>query len=175
MLQKIMGTVIINLIMQKYMRSKALLPCKSPFWYTVCPKHPDSIPAQNMLESQVTMLIHVSSQILQEELDLDSVPKDSSLSGWNETWKRIQLQALTLNNPNHHKCVQEGLLLEFLTNTMRRWQYQKRKVHKEQLKAIQVHLNNYSGLKAIRRDKWKTQHNWLFLSYIHFVYWIFYW
>jgi hypothetical protein len=106
---------------------------------------------------------------------LDSVPKDSSLSGWNETWKRIQLQALTLNNPNHHKCVQEGLLLEFLTNTMRRWQYQKRKVHKEQLKAIQVHLNNYSGLKAIRRDKWKTQHNWLFLSYIHFVYWIFYW
>ena len=160
--------------MQKYTKSKVLLPCKSPFWSTVCQKLPDLILAQNMLESPVTMLIHASSQISQEELDLDLVPKDSSLSGWNETWKRIQLQVLTLNNPNHHKCVQEGLLLEFLTNTMRRSQYQKRKVHKEQLRAIQVHLNNYSGLKAILRDKWKNQQNWLFLSYIHFVNWIFY-
>lgn len=112
----------------EFLKNKVLQPFRSQSMSTACQRLLDLEVGLSIQESPVTMWTLVSSPTLVKVSDLVSEPRNSSLNGCKEIWRRTQLLELTSNTIQQPPSLElKALLLEYLINIMRKWPSLKRR------------------------------------------------
>ena len=93
------------------MKNKVLQPFRSQSMSTACQRLLDLEAGLSIQENQVTMWTLVSSPTLVKVSDLVSEPRNSSLNGCKEIWRKTQLLELTLNTTQQPPSLELKALL----------------------------------------------------------------